>query len=330
MARGTKKQHFVPQLLLRQFADQNERIYCYDIAADRSFPTIVRDTGHQNHFLSIPALDGAEGPGAHFEQVFQSVEGPAVDSIRSIDAALASGILRVVGAPERDALSRFIAVQYLRTPAMREQMFQHVELMRRVLATETMARNGFDPAVPAITSLIDRISQIPKDKEAALHGEHILQPAFIAELATMFAGHVWLLGVNRTGSPLYVADNPVAIHGHVERPGRGLGPATYGAETTIPLSSVLQLSLFERKFIEDETGVQDQDGSVFAELSLDNVLFQRSLQVFSARQFIYCEQDDFADAKRFCDADPELRDPLRSKVEAVAFGRVERPRRRER
>ena len=57
---GTKKQHYVPQLLLRRFADAREALQVYDKAADRTYGTKVRDAGHENHFLSIPELDGDE------------------------------------------------------------------------------------------------------------------------------------------------------------------------------------------------------------------------------------------------------------------------------
>ncbi len=328
MATGTKKQHFVPQLLLRQFASKRERLYCYDMSRDRSFPISVSDAGHQNHFLSIPELDGDRGPGAHFEQLFQSYEGPAISAIRSVQAALAAGMIKAIGDPDRHALARFIAVQFLRTPAAREQTLQSAELMKRTLATEIARRNDIDVNDPTIAAVIDQFSTIPKEQQAQTHGEALLQPSFIEELATKLESHVWLLGLNRTRSPLYVADHPVSLHAHVERPGRGLGIASFGAEVTLPLSSTLQLSLFERRFIQELDGVEGQDGCIYLSLSGENVLHQRSLQVRAARQFLYCETDDFGDARDICNAHPELRDPQRPRLEAWAFGKHELPRRR--
>lgn len=329
MAKGTKKQHYVPQLLLRRFADENERLFVYNMAADKAFPSTVKDTGHQNHFLSVPALDGDDGPGAYYERLFQKYEGPAMGAIRDVEAALASGVLKVVGDTQREALARFIAVQYVRTPAAREQSLQLEELMKRVLAQEIAKRNELDTTDPSIASAIEKFARTDPENEAALHAERMLRPDFIDELAAMFSGHVWLLGVNNTPAPLYVADHPVAVHGHVERPGRGLGPGSYGAEVIVPLASKLQLSLFERKFIQDEIPPLEQlDGSVYAELTPENVEFQRSLQVQAAQQFIYCAADDFGLARSMCERDPGLRDPLRPRIEAVAFGKLERPRRR--
>jgi hypothetical protein len=67
------------------------------------------------------------------------------------------------------------------------------------------------------------------------------------------------------------------------------------------------------------------DGELYFVLTPDNVLFERALQVQAAQRFVYCEAEDFADAKRICDDDTELRDPTRARVEAVAFGRLVRP-----
>ena len=329
MAKGTKKQHFVPQLLLRQFADRDEHLFVYNMAADRSHGSSVRDAGHQNHFLSVPTLDGEDGPGAHYERLFQGYEGPAMTAISEIQAGLTAGVMKVIGDSQRQALSRFIAVQYVRTPAAREQAFQLVELMRRVLATEIAKRNDFDTTDPKIAEAIERFTAIPSEEEAALHGEQMLQPEYIEDIAKVLAGHVWLVGINRTDKPLYVADHPVALHGHVDRPGRGIGPASYGAEVILPLSSTIQLSLLERKFVLRETDALERlDGGVYSQLNGDNVLFQRAKQVFAAQQFVYCERDDFHDARRICSEHPELRDPRRPRVEAVAFGKVGHPRRR--
>lgn len=321
--KGTKKQHFVPQLLLRQFADAHERLFTYDKARDVSFPTRVRDSGHQNHFLSIRSLDGADGPGAHFERLFQTYETPAMDAIRGVQGALAAGVLAVVGSAEREALSRFVAVQFLRTPEARDRMLQTAALMQRTLMVEIGERNGFDVQDASIAEVIDRLAAMPSEKRAEFHGSALLQPQFIDELAAKLSDHVWLVGVNNTGSLLYVADHPVALHGHAERAGRGLGPASYGVETVFPLSSTLQLSLVERRFVREEApSLEAKDGQVYAQLSPDNVLFQRAQQVKAARQFVYCAADDFADAKRVCEDNLALRDPNRPRVEVEMYGDV--------
>jgi hypothetical protein len=326
MAKGTKKQHFVPQLLLRQFARANEHLYTYDKAGNRSFPTSVRDSGHQNHFLSMPALDGNDGPGAYFERLFQTFEGPAMTALRQVSAAIAAGARVVIGPQERKALARFIAIQYLRTPAARDTMAQAGGLIARSLAEEIARRNDFDISDPEIARVIDAFAAEQVGDPVEMHAEQLRDPAFIEDVATRLSGHVWLLGTNRTGKLLYVADHPVTLHGHAARPGRGLGLVTYGVEVMLPLSSTLQLSLYERRFVRtDVPHLEPQDGTIAFEMDEDNVLFARTAQVAAARQFVYCEADDFEDARVVCDAHPELRKRDRARMDGTAFGRPVRP-----
>jgi hypothetical protein len=317
---GTKKQHFVPQLLLRQFADSREHLFAYDMVRNVSFGNSVQNSGHQNHFLSIPALDGTRGAGAYFESLFQTYEGPAINAIRSIQTAIAESKQPVVGSAEREDLARFIGVQYLRTPAARTLFLQFAGVVKHSLASEIAKRNDFDVTDPAIQDLIREFSSVPASEQAEFHGD-LIKPDFISELADVLSGHVWLLGTNDTGSALYVADNPVALHLHVPRPGRGTGLGTYAVEVQFPLSSRLQLSMIDRSFVRKEIPqIEANDGAIYLPLTPENVEFQRSLQVNAASRFIYCEDDDFAIARLLCSTHPELRDPARAMVDGYAFG----------
>src|SRR5258708_13939271 len=185
MGKGTKKQHFVPQLLLRQFADPNERIFCYDMSRDRSFATNVRDAGHQNQFFSVLEADGQESPGVTFESYFQRFETLAAGAIRRIEAALTRGVAKVVSDIDRSALAGFIAVQFLRTPAARERSMQMMELMQRTLMVEIAERNGFDPSDPEIAQMIGQATNIPRQAEAALHGRPILASGVVEQLTAI-------------------------------------------------------------------------------------------------------------------------------------------------
>jgi hypothetical protein len=320
MAAGTKKQHFVPKLLLRQFADAEERLFAYDMADDRSFPTTVDDAGHQNHFLTITELDGADGPGAHFESFFQQYEDPAKAAIRDIESAISSGVLAAISPSQREVLARFIALQYLRTPETRERAIQASEVSTRVIVTAFAESNGFDIADDGVQASIDSISTVPLGKHAVRHGEDLLRSEFVEELGKILARHVWVLNLNRTTAPFYIADNPVTLYPHVARPGRGIGLRSYGVEVSLPLSSTLQLSLVERRYVRDRNPtLESSDGCLLRALSLENVVHLRALQVGNARRFIYCARDDFTDAQEICDDDPELRDPNRRRMGGTQF-----------
>ena len=57
---ASKKQHYVPQFLLRQFAvpGSGNQIAVYRITADQFIPqTSIRDQAHENYFYGIPQVD---------------------------------------------------------------------------------------------------------------------------------------------------------------------------------------------------------------------------------------------------------------------------------
>jgi hypothetical protein len=322
-SKGTRRQHFIPQLLLSNFARENGRLFAYDMAADRSFSTTVRDAGQQGHFLSDHVRDGDGGSGSYFERFFQDFEGAAATAIRSVRSHLQLGVLPVIGPNERGPLARFVALQYLRTPAARCEAVQVAEMLKRSIAMEIASKNAFDVENPSVQCVIERFATLAPGDEREIQAESLLDPDFIEETAKKLSAHVWLVGINGASQPLYIADNPVALHAHVDRPTQGLGITSYGVEVVLPISSALQLSAFEREFVRGElpSEVESLDGCLYTSLNPDNVLYERWLQVTSARQFIYCELDDFADARKICEANPELRNPDRPLVEGDAFGR---------
>jgi hypothetical protein len=50
----TKAQHYVSQFYLRGFADSAGRMFGYDKAADRSYPTSTAGAAQESYFYEIP------------------------------------------------------------------------------------------------------------------------------------------------------------------------------------------------------------------------------------------------------------------------------------
>ena len=314
--------HTIAQLHLRNFTGADKHLFEYDMATNKVRRTGVRNAAFEYGFLAIPELNGGNKPGSYFELFLQKYEGPAALAILSVQTALKNGIVAALGVSERDALSRFLALQFIRTPAARSMAIQTNEITRRALAIDVAEHNDIDMADPAIGHIIDQFSELPPTEHAKFHAEMLLDAPFIEYLATVLMGHVWLLRVNRTGTPLYLGDQPLALHCHVSRDGRGLGLRTYGVELVFPLSSTLQLALVERRFVRDRVPfLETHDGRAWRPMERGEVEFERSLEVQTALRFVYCETDDFSDARRECERDLTLRDPGRPRVEANAFGK---------
>lgn len=144
---GTKKQHYVPQLHLRRFALHDGRLAVFDKANSQVRWLTPEQTGHENHFLTIPELDGADGSGAFFELLFGKAEETAAPAIQDVIDRLQLGVVEVISAQTREILSSFLALQYLRTRAARDRNAQ----MRDAFQTGNggSSRRG-DARVPAL------------------------------------------------------------------------------------------------------------------------------------------------------------------------------------
>ena len=54
-----KKQHYVPQFLLRNFATENtEKLFTFDKQQDKIFSTTVKDSASEKGFYNIQGLSG--------------------------------------------------------------------------------------------------------------------------------------------------------------------------------------------------------------------------------------------------------------------------------
>jgi hypothetical protein len=310
---GTKKQHYIPQLLLRRFADARETLQVYDKATDRSYGTSVRDAGHQNHFLSIPELDGDDGPGAVFEPFFQTIEGPAATAIDRVVNAAGSGVLHVIDDDARVALALFIALQYIRTPAARDLILEYMEATRRTmeqLGQEIARRNGFGRRIRKRVTF-----EWNTDDPTKMHASFGLQPKMIEELAVrLIEGH-WYVLVNNTTRGFYLSDNPVGYHCHVDREGRGVGLGTYSVEVSLPLTPRYVLLIVEARYAREQgIATAYRDGHLYGTDRLEHIDWYRSLQVNASRRFVFALERDFELAAEMCRADPKVRSSKRDQV----------------
>src|SRR2546430_212813 len=79
-----KKQHFVPQFLLKNFAhgkNNKQRLWVFDKKRCVSYQSSVRDTAHENQFYEGRNLDGAE---IEAEGLTQYVDGIGASALREV------------------------------------------------------------------------------------------------------------------------------------------------------------------------------------------------------------------------------------------------------
>ncbi len=144
MVKSKKKQHFVPQCYLKDFADENYQLYVFDKFECRSFKSRVADIAQKHRFYdflqeSDDAIPSASDGDVVFSLKFkddmpdpQSVE-HALSKLED-DYAAALGELQQTIAKRKPLtteqkyiFSHFIAVQWRRTPEYRRSFIELFE-----------------------------------------------------------------------------------------------------------------------------------------------------------------------------------------------------------
>lgn len=108
-----ENQHWVPKFLIKNFADSDGRVFCYDFLLDRVTKPPPKNAASEQGFNDF-TLDGET---VTFEDKLELIETRAAPILRHI---VTSKSLREVGENERQRLSEFMAAQSFRTKAFYE------------------------------------------------------------------------------------------------------------------------------------------------------------------------------------------------------------------
>ena len=93
----TKNQHYVPQFLLRRFADENERVHVYDKHARKSFVSATRNVASENCFYDLKEGNTEIA----LEPVMTEIENAALAALNSI--ADSGSIAKLTGSRQNSA-----------------------------------------------------------------------------------------------------------------------------------------------------------------------------------------------------------------------------------
>ena len=114
----TIKQHYVPQFYLRNFSNRTKDgffIHCYDIDKKDSNPANIKNIGEEKEFYKIAD--------ENYEEFFQKTEEWASPIINNLSKNGKIKSLNIV--KNREKLSLFLAIQFLRTKEMREDLLEN-------------------------------------------------------------------------------------------------------------------------------------------------------------------------------------------------------------
>lgn len=150
-----KKQHFVPQFLLRNFGlgkKNKAKLWVYDKFKNKCFRSSVRDVGHENRFYEATSSDGRNAEGERFTQFADHRGALAIESIlrnKSIQS----------DSKEMGDLVCFVVVQMVRVPWTRN----FLERLKRVLIEKwgpNVHAGGDDRPISEFTEADSKYSSI--------------------------------------------------------------------------------------------------------------------------------------------------------------------------
>ena len=233
-----KIQHYVPQLLLRWHATEpgsrrgSEQVWCFDKHTDRVFSPNIRGVTAESGYYEISTEDCTFS----LESALSKLEGEAAPLVGRL---IETRNLQSLRSADRTTMASFVAVQFTRTPSMREM----IEASQRTLI-EALERRGIG------TALVPQAAPMCNEGVRAISLDLLSTSA--QEITPHLVAKHWFLVAGDTADPFHIGDNPVVLDNSTHGSGSGnLGIASPGVEIYLPLSPTLCLGMTDRRIADD-------------------------------------------------------------------------------
>jgi len=294
-----KKQHYVPQFLLKNFSagkKGKEQVWVLDKLTEKIYRTSITNAGHENYFYEYHGDDGD----IELEDLMQKMDSIGAEIIQSsIEKAQFPSDPK-----DRVWLAYFVALQMLRTPVTRKEMENFRNLLIHKWGADIRVDSADKRTVGEYGGEDDKFSSL-----TVIDG--------VPEFAKLLQEKVWVLTQAPEGMPYIISDNPVSRHNMIERPGRGnLGLTSYGIELHMPISNHLSLHVICPELASRIPSCSELashfERAVKEGLPIfhapENAEFVNSLQVQQSERFIYAKKRGHLDiALDMINTNPELK-----------------------
>ncbi|MEI7996972.1 MAG: DUF4238 domain-containing protein [Methylococcaceae bacterium] len=309
-----KKQHYVPQFILRNFAcGKSKKIWVFDKRNGKSFCSSVKNSACENYFYETSEDFASIG----MEETLSKIEGFSSAIFQKITSEES---LENLLSLEHKFLCLFTTIQLIRTKTAREQ----IKTMNDLLVS-WVENSGFS---------IDDVENLEKMTEEDVSNAHILD---LKNLVSSLVPHVLDKSLSLVkapkGSVFFISDNPITLHNHFPREGRGnKGLNLKGIEIHFPISFKLCLVFLcseTTEMIKNKVDAELQRRRVGMGFPVDiseplkfvdglndpksksikseNVLFHNSLQVIQSSRFIYSNKNIFELVEDMLKTNPEVK-----------------------
>ena len=275
----TIKQHYVPQFYLRNFSNRTKNgffIHCYDIDKNNAYPANIKNIAEEKYFYKI----GEE----NFEEYFQKTEELASPLINNLSKN--EKIKPLNNVKNREKLSLFIAIQFLRTKEMREDLLENFSK----ISTHLQKYNLSDD----MELLLKQI-----DEKHIKHNQMDFIIHYSREIMSEILFKKWVVLKNKTDIDFLTSDNPVVLY----NPHGLLGFASEYIHIFYPINPKLCLCLLDplnysnfgefKRFEGDEIFLNIRKTEKFQINSIDDVYLINDVQSKNATKHIFSKYNSF-------------------------------------
>ncbi len=304
MSTKSKKHHYVPQFLLRNFSldGVGKCIFVFDKKHDRTYKSSIADAGSENHFNTVDI----DGYCENFENLFEKIDNHSAGLVHQL---IEERSLARLSQTDRFALVDLFAVQLLRTKLWRTSLTTLGQSMRQVVEAMGYATDN------------DPYYALPTDNDARL----FTVQSFLkrdTNRTTLAKKHA-VLFEPPNDARFHISDNPVVMTNAFPYGDVGLQAA--GIQVYLPLSPTLGVaflcpSYLKRLIVIDNPvySIDDAHRERFRNLRdgivngtivtypAHDIHALNQLQVVTSSRYLYGATNDFELARAMLRNSPEL------------------------
>ena len=294
--------HYVPQFILRQFHNEDDRLNVFDKWEAREFVTSTRNVASEKGFYDLPATDTI----VPFEPVLCDVENNALGPITAV---IENRTLSTLEESDRNHVAYFLAMQMMRTRASRDLLSQMMEGFRNVLPQKHIEE-----------------SQLPEGflftDEDELKSLSIFNLSIANEIFPHLIDKIWCLNSPDGDETFLISDHPFVKRNMFPdqvRSNGGIGSP--GIQVYMPLAPQLILSLLCPTLLEPFHQIRSNNPNAVVpfldsiengtpiEIPPESVAYCNSLQIAHSTRFLFSCNNGFSLAREMITNNPELRKP---------------------
>jgi Protein of unknown function (DUF4238) len=280
----SKKHHYVPQSILKNFASGRKRnqICVFDKLRQAAYKSSIGDAGAENYFNTVTIA----GERVFFEDAFQDCD----EKLASLSKRLVRHRdLRVLTDQDRQDLANLASIQCLRGKLMRTT---HLEFPRQLRKAIERRGNTLSP------ELLDELAGIDENTATLATLRHLREAH---KFARHFLDKDWALCLAPVADPFWISDHPIVVSNVF--PYGNLGFGSPGVEICWPIGAEVLISFRCRTIANKAASVSAAYAGILradpvSSCESENVMFYNSLQVFQSARFLYGPTKDFSLARR--------------------------------